>query len=194
MCISSCCSLPWRRTASPPAMPDQPVQPPPIYHERQRRELCLLHALNGLYQSKAFTRCQLNTIACVLPSEVYDGGPCSRLRSLRYNIFYGDYDANVLARALQSRGAEMTYHLDADAINLDDPSIIGFIFNHDNCHWAALKKINGAWVDLDSYRRVPTIVGNDDEVRQLMQQNLANGSVLIRVISSEGRNQQSQPA
>lgn len=33
-----------------------------IYHEKQSRELCALHALNNLFQETAFTKSQLDGI------------------------------------------------------------------------------------------------------------------------------------
>lgn len=43
---------------------DSDVQPPAlIYHEKQRRELCALHALNNVFQDgRAFTRDTLQEI------------------------------------------------------------------------------------------------------------------------------------
>jgi len=33
-----------------------------IYHERQSRELCLMHALNNLFQGQAFDKAALDAI------------------------------------------------------------------------------------------------------------------------------------
>lgn len=56
--------VPWKgdKAKSESAEPPQPP-PPHIYHEKQRRELCALHALNNVFQdSNAFTRETLQEI------------------------------------------------------------------------------------------------------------------------------------
>lgn len=35
---------------------------PTIYHERQSKQLCLLHSLNNLFQAKAFDKQDLDRI------------------------------------------------------------------------------------------------------------------------------------
>lgn len=37
-------------------------QPQQIYHERQRKQLCLLHTLNNLFQRREFEQQELDTI------------------------------------------------------------------------------------------------------------------------------------
>lgn len=57
--------VPWKgdKAKSESAEPPQPPPPPHIYHEKQRRELCALHALNNVFQdSNAFTRETLQEI------------------------------------------------------------------------------------------------------------------------------------
>lgn len=56
--------VPWKGDKTKSESPEPP-QPPPlhIYHEKQRRELCALHALNNVFQdSNAFTRETLQEI------------------------------------------------------------------------------------------------------------------------------------
>lgn len=48
---------------TPPAPPQSSLTPPSIYHEKQRRELCALHALNNVFQDgTAFSRDTLQEI------------------------------------------------------------------------------------------------------------------------------------
>lgn len=48
---------------TPPQPPQPPLTPPAIYHEKQRRELCALHALNNVFQDgTAFSRDTLQEI------------------------------------------------------------------------------------------------------------------------------------
>lgn len=48
---------------TPPLPPQPTLTPPAIYHEKQRRELCALHALNNVFQDgTAFSRDTLQEI------------------------------------------------------------------------------------------------------------------------------------
>lgn len=71
-----------------------------IYHEKQIRELCALHALNNLFQSKdAFTKTELDTICHSL-------SPDNWINPHKSMLGLGNYDINVIMKALQSRGYE----------------------------------------------------------------------------------------
>lgn len=49
---------------TPPPPPQPSVTPAAIYHEKQRRELCALHALNNVFQDgTAFSRDTLQEIS-----------------------------------------------------------------------------------------------------------------------------------
>ncbi|MCO5584667.1 hypothetical protein L7F22_038598 [Adiantum nelumboides] len=121
-------------------------------------------------QCKAFTRCQLNRIACTLPSKAHYGCPCSWLTSLTFT-FNEEYVTNVVERALQARGAEMKeYNGFSDREVLDDPMLIGFLLHNNDRRWVALKKISGAWVNLDSYLDAPHTLGNDNAVMHFTNQ------------------------
>lgn len=48
---------------TPPVPPQPSLTPPAIYHEKQRRELCALHALNNVFQDgTAFSKDTLQEI------------------------------------------------------------------------------------------------------------------------------------
>ncbi|KAI5057277.1 hypothetical protein GOP47_0027292 [Adiantum capillus-veneris] len=173
MCISSSwCSVPWQRQANHTAGAPVEIQPqsPPtagpqraqIFHERQCCSCdhpCLVHALNNLYQSKTFTCCELNNIACSLPAHI-KWRAC--FRAFCNYILKGNNDINVLQRALQFiRGAAM--------LVCEYP------------HWTTLKKVDGAWLDLDSHLATPVIIGNDDNVRTFILREFESGSRVIRV-------------
>lgn len=71
-----------------------------IYHEKQVRELCALHALNNLFQSKdAFTKADLDCICNSL-------SPDHWINPHKSVLGLGNYDINVIMKALQSRGCE----------------------------------------------------------------------------------------
>lgn len=69
-----------------------------IYHEKQIRELCALHALNNLFQAKdTFTKIELDYICHSL-------SPDNWINPHRSMLGLGNYDINVIMKALQSRG------------------------------------------------------------------------------------------
>lgn len=76
------------------------MNPNDIYHEKQVRELCALHALNNLFQSKdAFTKMELDYICHSL-------SPDNWINPHKSMLGLGNYDINVIMKALQSRGYE----------------------------------------------------------------------------------------
>lgn len=68
-----------------------------IHHEKQVRELCALHALNNLFQLKEFTKEELDSIC-------YSLSPNTWINPHKSILGLGNYDINVLMKALQSRG------------------------------------------------------------------------------------------
>lgn len=71
-----------------------------IYHEKQIKELCALHALNNLFQERnSFTKAQLDLICHSLSPDVWIN-PHKSLLGL------GNYDINVIMKALQGKGCE----------------------------------------------------------------------------------------
>uniref|UniRef100_A0A8C6F964 Josephin-1 n=1 Tax=Monodon monoceros TaxID=40151 RepID=A0A8C6F964_MONMO len=75
-----------------------------IYHEKQRRELWALHALNNVFQdSNAFTRDTLQEIFQRLsPNTMVTPHKKSMLGN-------GNYDVNVIMAALQTKGYEAVW-------------------------------------------------------------------------------------
>ncbi|XP_037744549.1 josephin-2 isoform X1 [Chelonia mydas] len=68
---------------------------PGLYHERQRRELCAVHALNNVLQQRRFTQEAADEICKSL-------APDARLNPHRSVLGTGNYDVNVIMAALQS--------------------------------------------------------------------------------------------
>uniref|UniRef100_A0A6I8PNP0 ubiquitinyl hydrolase 1 n=1 Tax=Ornithorhynchus anatinus TaxID=9258 RepID=A0A6I8PNP0_ORNAN len=86
--------------AGPPSAGPPPAGPPPagpVYHERQRRELCAVHALNNVLQQRLFTQEAADDICKRL-------APDSRLNPHRSLLGTGNYDVNVIMAALQGLG------------------------------------------------------------------------------------------
>ena len=74
-----------------------------IYHERQSRMLCGLHALNNLFQDRdAFSKSMLDDICNTL-------NPDAWINPHKNMLGLGDYDANVLMAAVQMKDYETVW-------------------------------------------------------------------------------------
>uniref|UniRef100_A0A287D6T0 ubiquitinyl hydrolase 1 n=3 Tax=Marmotini TaxID=337730 RepID=A0A287D6T0_ICTTR len=77
--------------------PGAQPSPPSVYHERQRLELCAVHALNNVLQQQLFSQEAADEICKRL-------APDSRLNPHRSLLGTGNYDVNVIMAALQGLG------------------------------------------------------------------------------------------
>uniref|UniRef100_A0A286XJS0 ubiquitinyl hydrolase 1 n=1 Tax=Cavia porcellus TaxID=10141 RepID=A0A286XJS0_CAVPO len=77
--------------------PEAQPSPPSVYHERQRLELCAVHALNNVLQQRLFSQEAADEICKRL-------APDSRLNPHRSLLGTGNYDVNVIMAALQGLG------------------------------------------------------------------------------------------
>lgn len=73
-----------------------------FYHEKQRKQLCLLHSLNNLFQKEKFNKHDLDKICEELDRSTW-------FNSHRSWLGLGDYDANVLMAALDKEGYTCTW-------------------------------------------------------------------------------------
>lgn len=177
-----------------------------VYHERQRLQLCLLHALNNLFQEKeAFTRATLDAIAEKL---IHDDPtqerwtPVSFVFKPHHNLITGNYDINVLIAALESKGKTVTWHdrrvgassIDLEGSDSDDGGLMGIVLNvpikrfkglWKNRHWITLRRINGVWYDLDSDLRAPRQFRDMDEVRAFLDSLIADGGEVLLVMNDK---------
>ncbi|XP_061931605.1 josephin-2 isoform X1 [Apis cerana] len=173
-----------------------------IYHERQVKELCALHALNNLFQERRFSKQELDQICYSLSPDVWIN-PHKSLLGL------GNYDINVIMAALQRRGHEAVwfdkrrnFFRDPKCLCLDN--IEGFILNVPTeyklgfvllplkrRHWIALKKIHGAFYNLDSKLDSPQLIGKENDLlRYLKDQIDSKEKELFLVVSKEIDNNQ----
>ncbi|XP_396099.3 josephin-2 isoform X2 [Apis mellifera] len=169
-----------------------------IYHERQVKELCALHALNNLFQERRFSKQELDQICYSLSPDVWIN-PHKSLLGL------GNYDINVIMAALQRRGHEAVWfdkRRDPKCLCLDN--IEGFILNVPTeyklgfvllplkrRHWIALKKIHGAFYNLDSKLDSPQLIGKENDLlRYLKDQIDSKEKELFLVVSKEIDNNQ----
>eukprot|EP00252_Welwitschia_mirabilis_P020103 TRINITY_DN4847_c0_g1_i1.p1 TRINITY_DN4847_c0_g1~~TRINITY_DN4847_c0_g1_i1.p1 ORF type:complete len:222 (-),score=26.01 TRINITY_DN4847_c0_g1_i1:79-681(-) len=172
-----------------------------IYHERQRLQFCLLHALNNLCQSReAFTRADLDSIANELtridPDEAR-WNPVSFVWKPHHNTLTGNYDINVLFAALERKGKRVVWHDKRNGAALMDLKsssemlLTGIIVNKsvprwrglwNNRHWIALKQIDDIWYNLDSDLPRPLRFQNGEEdLRRFLDQSLAEGGEILLV-------------
>lgn len=183
-----------------PALPDvAPLDPAPhIYHEKQRRELCALHALNNVFQDgAAFSRETLQEISLRLAPNT----PPQKKGMLGN----GNYDVNVIMAALQTRGFQAVWwdkRRDVSCIEL--PRVTGFILNVPSSlrwgpfrlplkrqHWVCVRDVSGTFYNLDSKLRSPQSIGSTDHLRAFLRQQLREKNCeLLLVVSDEVEAQQ----
>ncbi|XP_036409470.1 josephin-1-like [Megalops cyprinoides] len=174
--------------------------PPAIYHEKQRRELCALHALNNVFQDgAAFSRDTLQDIFQRLsPNTLVTPHKKSMLGN-------GNYDVNVIMAALQIRGFEAVWwdkRRDVGSIALSN--VTGFILNVPSNlrwgplrlplkrqHWIGVREVGGTYYNLDSKLRSPHAIGPPDELRKFLRHQLRGKNCeLLLVVPEEVEAQQ----
>ncbi|XP_015338186.1 josephin-1 isoform X1 [Marmota marmota marmota] len=167
--------MPWKGDKAKSESLELPqAAPPQIYHEKQRRELCALHALNNVFQdSNAFTRETLQEIFQRLsPNTMVTPHKKSMLGN-------GNYDVNVIMAALQTKGYEAVWwdkRRDVGVIALTN--VMGFIMNLPSSlcwgplklplkrqHWICVREVGGAYYNLDSKLKMPEWIGGESELR-----------------------------
>lgn len=74
-----------------------------IYHEKQSRMLCAVHALNNVFQeSTAFSKSDFDVICYKLSPDTY-------INPHRNPVGLGNYDVNVLMTAVGSKGFDTVW-------------------------------------------------------------------------------------
>ncbi|XP_063701900.1 josephin-2 [Culicoides brevitarsis] len=173
-----------------------------VYHERQQRELCAMHALNNTFQEKVFTKEFLDEICLQLTPDT------NWLNPHRSMFGLGNYDINVIMSAVQRKKNCEAIWFDKrkDPACIDTEQIIGFILNIPNKydlgfvavpllgrrHWFAIKKIGAQFWNLDSKLKVPKSLGNENDVMEFIRkQLLENDKELFIVVTKEVASAQS---
>uniref|UniRef100_A0A6B0V3A1 ubiquitinyl hydrolase 1 n=1 Tax=Ixodes ricinus TaxID=34613 RepID=A0A6B0V3A1_IXORI len=149
--------------------PGRPGLAPPVYHERQVKELCALHALNNLFQdATAFSKGSLDDICHSL-------SPDHLVNPHKSVLGLGNYDVNVIMSALQLRGYEaIWFDKRKDPTCIDLSKIVGFILNVPSemkfgflqfplsrKHWIAVREVEGTFYNLDSKLEAPSPIGKE---------------------------------
>uniref|UniRef100_A0A1L8DTH4 Josephin-2 n=1 Tax=Nyssomyia neivai TaxID=330878 RepID=A0A1L8DTH4_9DIPT len=166
-----------------------------IYHERQIRELCALHALNNLFQAKgSFTKSQLDEICKRL-------SPNEWINPHRSVLGIGNYDINVIITALEAKGCDTVWfdkRKDPSCIKSHD--ILGFILNVPTeyklgfvtlplkrRHWISVRKISGKnWWNLDSKLSSPQLIGDDSKLLDYLRDQLQSNDKELFLVIKKG--------
>ncbi|XP_068144934.1 josephin-like protein [Drosophila tropicalis] len=153
-----------------------------IYHEKQTRQLCALHALNNLFQgAESFSKAELDDICINLSPDTW-------VNPHRSVLGLGNYDINVIMTALELRNYQTVWfdkRKDPDCIDLD--AIVGFILNIPSDyrfgvvtlplrrrHWIAVRRIGTVYYNLDSKLRQPELVGNENDLVGFLRDQLSD--------------------
>ncbi|CAG9095678.1 hypothetical protein JYU34_007089 [Plutella xylostella] len=167
---------------------------PTIYHEKQVKELCALHALNNLFQTESsFTKSELDVICGQLSPNVW-------INPHRSMLGLGNYDINVIMAALQKKGCEaIWFDKRKDPACLDLSHISGFILNVPSDyklgfvmlplrrrHWITIRQIHGNFYNLDSKLEAPQLIGrSNDLIAYLKEQLDSKEKELFIIVSKE---------
>ncbi|XP_052871134.1 josephin-like protein [Anopheles cruzii] len=165
-----------------------------MYHEKQQRELCALHALNNLFQDKSsFSKSQLDHICQSLSPNDY-------INPHRSLLGLGNYDVNVIIAALHMKDCEAVwFDKRKDPSRIDTSKIVGFILNVPTTykvgfvrlpiqrrHWIAIRQINEEYWNLDSKLDVPQCLGDESSMLEYLREQLnSNDKELFIVCTNE---------
>ncbi|XP_071035493.1 josephin-1 isoform X2 [Parasteatoda tepidariorum] len=149
-----------------------------IYHEKQVKEMCALHALNNLFQDKeAFNKQTLDNICHSL-------SPDNLVNPHKSVLGLGNYDVNVLMAAVQLKGYEaIWFDKRRDPSNIDFTKIYGLILNVpsemkflplrlNRKHWIAVKEIEGTFYNLDSKLDRPSVIGKESDLMSYLREQI----------------------
>ncbi|KAK6933047.1 Josephin domain [Dillenia turbinata] len=178
-----------------------------IYHEGQKLQFCLLHALNNLFQEKdTFTRAELNTISENLLAqdpEKPNWTPFSFVFKPHHNSLTGNYDVNVLIAALESKSKTVIWHdrrNDVSSINFDGSesgdgkSLMGIVINVPvrkfggiwrSRHWVTIRKVGSVWYNLDSDFVEPQAFRDANELKEFLGACIGVGAEVFLVMNGK---------
>uniref|UniRef100_A0A8C7F1L0 Josephin-2 n=1 Tax=Oncorhynchus kisutch TaxID=8019 RepID=A0A8C7F1L0_ONCKI len=145
-----------------------------VFHEKQRLELCAIHALNNVLQEQVFTKETADDICKRL-------APQCVVNPHRSMLGTGNYDVNVIMAALQSRElAAVWWDKRRTVQSLCVDKVQGFILNVPSRvslgivslpvkrrHWLAVRQVNGHYYNLDSKLKSPVLMGGMMTIEQL---------------------------
>ncbi|CAF0795709.1 unnamed protein product [Rotaria sp. Silwood1] len=147
-----------------------------LYHEKQKLQLCALHALNSLFQRKIFNKDMLDSIV-----HGYD----KSLFWNEYSTFYtGNYDLRIIVDALKLQGYTIRIIASTESFNtINFKDCFGLLLNitverpffdrlpivrsltKPGRHWLTIKSIDGEqYYNFDSKLSRPKLIGNQNNL------------------------------
>ena len=129
-----------------------------VYWEKQGKDrLCGLHSLNSLVQGPVFNESNLCAIAIELDQlekSILEGAgvPVNATEGTNNVADDGNYNVQVLAKALQNIGNYEIESIDKPGVRPEDGSFSqeqGFLWNSVD-HWFAIRKVHDTWFNLNS--------------------------------------------
>lgn len=154
-----------------------------MYHEKQKRMLCGVHAVNNLLQSKVYTKETFDAIA----ERLFTVSPEKDMHALNphRSMFFGNYDANVVIEALNLVGFNTEWFPKtspgADLAELFwEDNVAGIIINQSSFmgrHWTCLRKERGGVVSAayhDSKCSEPEVLVTKEETKAFIRSFVAN--------------------
>ncbi|XP_061146083.1 josephin-2 [Syngnathus typhle] len=165
-----------------------------VFHEKQRLELCAIHALNNVLQERVFTKETADEICKRL-------APQCVVNPHRSVFGTGNYDVNVIMAALQSRElAAVWWDKRRTVPSLCIAKVKGFILNVPSCvslgilslpmlkrrHWLAVRQVNGQYFNLDSKLKSPVCIGGEKELQTFLSEQLSQDvAEMLLVVTRE---------
>eukprot|EP00002_Diphylleia_rotans_P036299 TRINITY_DN7984_c0_g1_i1.p1 TRINITY_DN7984_c0_g1~~TRINITY_DN7984_c0_g1_i1.p1 ORF type:complete len:185 (+),score=41.34 TRINITY_DN7984_c0_g1_i1:111-665(+) len=165
----------------------------PSYHEQQSWMLCALHATNNLLQERRFTKQNFDAIADEL-AQLSTAGSFYVFHPHRSTLKVGDYDANVIAYALNQDGFEMNWvdsRKDLDSVDWD--SAFGIMVNKltsswmklglfSDRHWFSIRRFDNTYWNLDSQLNAPAVIGTTQQLKDFITKERKSSAELEIII------------
>jgi josephin len=165
-----------------------------MYHERQSLQLCGVHCINAMLQRCVYTQAAMDAIA----ESMDPSSSMFHINAHRSMFGLGNYDANVILKALGDHGFDYQYFdarqpLASLQAVLDDTGVIGILVNHPTYflgvatgrHWLTIRRQISdeamTWFNLDSKLPAPDRIGSSSNLLQIIQKHLATGATVILV-------------
>nr|BAN20531.1 conserved hypothetical protein [Riptortus pedestris] len=165
-----------------------------VYHEKQVKELCALHALNNLFQNRdAFSKAELDEICQTLSPHVW-------INPHKSILGLGNYDVNVIMAALHRKGCEAIWFdkrkppeclqlcfIHGFILNVPSDYRFGFVYLPlRKRHWIAIRQVAGIYYNLDSKLDQPQIIGQENDLMAYLKEQLdSKDKELFIVVNQE---------
>jgi len=162
-----------------------------IYHERQRLQMCAIHAVNNLFQgTQIVNKEEMNEVCKEL-------SPTSWLNPHMSALGVGNYDINAIMAVLSKRGYDIIWfdkRRSPDDINVDN--VYGILINTVTKlkafgykvsltmfrHWYSIRKIDNLYYNLDSKLKQPEKIGDSAELKLYLKSKLCESKTELLLV------------